>query len=106
MIDRQKLAKLLGMFSSSHDGEVVNAARLVEKMRRDTGLSWPQILAEGDDGFDAAIAPLLDHLNLLSAWEREFVISIAGRSERELSPKQRAVLQRLRLKAKARRRAA
>ena len=43
-LDRGKLARLLAMFSSDFDGEVVNAARQAEKLRRGAGLSWSDIL--------------------------------------------------------------
>jgi hypothetical protein len=38
------LARVLGMLGSAHDGEVVNAARVAEKMRRELGLQWAEIL--------------------------------------------------------------
>jgi|SRR5215469_5702254 len=41
----QRLAKLCGMFSSRHDGEVINAARMADKLVRERGLSWSQIIA-------------------------------------------------------------
>ena len=43
---------------------------------------------------DEAIAICLDHPEILTAWKAHFLVSIR-RSCRELSPKQRAVLQRL-----------
>jgi hypothetical protein len=38
--DWQKIAKLAGMLGSAGDGEVVNAARMVEKALKNQGLSW------------------------------------------------------------------
>src|SRR5436853_169114 len=43
-IDRERLAKLLGMLGSCYDGEVVAAARQAERLRADAGLTWPEIL--------------------------------------------------------------
>ncbi len=44
-IDRDKLAKLLGMFSSDFDGEVVAAACAAEALLRRAGRTWAEILA-------------------------------------------------------------
>ncbi len=45
-----KLARVLGMLGSSHDGEVLNAARIAERMVREAGLSWDQVVADlGDE---------------------------------------------------------
>jgi hypothetical protein len=42
---RHRLAKLLGMTTSSHDGEALVAARMAGKLIRELGLSWEQALA-------------------------------------------------------------
>jgi hypothetical protein len=39
-IDRTRLSHLLGMLGSAHDGEIINAARAAEKLRRDASLTW------------------------------------------------------------------
>ncbi len=41
--DRARLAKLLGMIGSSHDGEALAAARLADKLIRDRRLRWHDI---------------------------------------------------------------
>ena len=43
-IDRDRLAKLLGMLGSAHDGKALAAARQVERLRAEAGLTWPQII--------------------------------------------------------------
>jgi hypothetical protein len=43
-IDRKRLTKLLGMFGSDFDGEIVNAARLAEDLRRKSGRTWLELL--------------------------------------------------------------
>ena len=43
-IDREKLARILGMMGSSHDGEVLAAARAAEQLRSSAGLMWSDIL--------------------------------------------------------------
>ena len=42
--DRKRLVKLLGLLGSEHDGEVVAAARLAERLRRSAGVSWSEML--------------------------------------------------------------
>jgi hypothetical protein len=42
--DFGKLAKLLGMLGSNHDGELLNAARAIEQERKRQGLTWAEIL--------------------------------------------------------------
>jgi len=41
---RDRLTKLLGMLGSSGDGEVVNAARMAEDLRRRLKLTWPDLI--------------------------------------------------------------
>lgn len=41
---RRKLVKALGMLGSDHDGEVLNAARVVEACRRRIGATWDQLI--------------------------------------------------------------
>jgi len=36
-LDRDRLAKLLGMLGADHDGEVVNAARAADRLVRRSG---------------------------------------------------------------------
>jgi hypothetical protein len=41
----QRLVRLLGMLGSTHDGEVANAGRMADRLIREHGLTWPQIIA-------------------------------------------------------------
>jgi hypothetical protein len=41
---RNKLIKVLGMLGSSHDGERANAALQAERIRKEAGLTWSDIL--------------------------------------------------------------
>jgi hypothetical protein len=41
----ERLARLLGMLGSDHDGEVVNAGRMADRLVRQNGLTWPDIIA-------------------------------------------------------------
>jgi hypothetical protein len=42
--DRARLVKLLGMLGSTHDGEVLNAARHIDAMVRAGGREWDKLL--------------------------------------------------------------
>ena len=39
-----RLVKLLGMVGSEHDGEALNAARLADKVVREAGLTWANVI--------------------------------------------------------------
>ena len=64
---RDKLAKLLGLTGSDHNGEVVNAARLANRLVRDLGITWFDVLAAPplDPAHQPQPEPLLD---LLRDW--------------------------------------
>jgi len=130
--DRDKLVKILRMFSSSHDGEVAAAARRAHELVRSRSLDWDDLIIpikaassgqqqrrqeyswspppppppppppEEDETF--LIRRCGEREINLSNWEREFVASI-GESIVEwgrLTPKQRAVLDRIVNKLKVR----
>jgi hypothetical protein len=42
--DRIRLARLLGMLGSDHDGEVANAGRLADRLVRGAGLTWLDVV--------------------------------------------------------------
>jgi hypothetical protein len=43
-LDLDRLRKLCGMFSSAHDGEIANAARMADRLVRAAGLAWGDVL--------------------------------------------------------------
>lgn len=45
--NREKLAKVLAMAGSQHDGERANAAALADRMVKAAGLTWDRVLAVG-----------------------------------------------------------
>jgi hypothetical protein len=96
-VDRQRLARVLGMLGSTHDGEVLAAARLAESIRARADISWAKLLAadSADDAHDLIIR-CLDHPELLTDWEVEFLRGFA-----EPSPKQLAILERIAAKVRA-----
>jgi hypothetical protein len=98
-LDRDRLAKLLGMLGSAHDGEALAAARQAERLRADAGLTWHQIVAsaptipfpapprEPRTDTESAVAFAVAHWALLDARDREFISSIRHQ-RRPLSDKQ------------------
>jgi hypothetical protein len=73
-IDRGRLAALLNMFGSAYDGEVTNAARAAERLRRAADVSWSELLESGGDkrkvATEAAKTLLRENQNLRAENER------------------------------------
>jgi hypothetical protein len=49
-MDRERLARLLGMLGSVHAGEIVNAARLAVRLVKDSELTWEQVVNSDMNG--------------------------------------------------------
>jgi hypothetical protein len=105
-VDRNRLAQVLGMLGSAHDGEALNAARLASKMIRDAGLTWFDVLSvQSREIKTAGTAPLSDREAVdtawesgdLTNWEMDFVASLKAwlSKGRTLTSKQRSVLYRI-----------
>jgi hypothetical protein len=102
-LDRERLARLLGMLGSDHDGEALAAARMAERLRRQAGTTWFEILASPAPAqhgmpMPAAVAGMLGLWELherccLSEWERDFLAS-AREWQRLPTPRQLAVVLR------------
>jgi hypothetical protein len=111
-VDRDKLVKILRMFSSDHDGEVASAARRAHALLKAHALDWDDlIIPVGRHTYERQPPPpppsngdeadMIHHCAergvCLTPWEREFIQSISdsilewGR----LTTKQRAVLDRI-----------
>jgi len=106
-LDRERLVKLCGMFGSDHPGERANAAAAADKLIRSAGMRWPDVIRpplpapprlRPVNTAAEAIRFVLQHADALTDWERDFAQSIA-RQQSPLTPKQRAVLDRLIAKA-------
>lgn len=52
---RARLVRLLGMCGSSHDGERASAAALADRLVRDAGLVWEQVVAAAVPAIGPAI---------------------------------------------------
>src|ERR1700719_372642 len=77
-LDRDRLARGLGMMGSAHDGEALAAARQAERLRAEAGLTWGEILLprlpaprrqHHVETFADAIEFVLDNEQELTAWE-------------------------------------
>ena len=126
--ERDKLVKVLRMFGSAHDGEVAAAARRAHDTLKRHALDWDDLIvpvkahaqqkqqrqqqynnagyADVEDDFNEAflIRRARDFEQHLTEWEREFLESIADSLVEwgHLTPKQRAVLDRVNNKLKLR----
>lgn len=101
-IDRERLAQLLGMFSSDFDNEIVTAARMAERLRKRSGMTWDDILnpvpfpeltrERPIENLSDALAHCLYRAESLSEWEFSFVTSLR-RQRSAATPKQIAVVE-------------
>jgi hypothetical protein len=49
MLERERVARVLAMIGSSHDGEALNAARLAHQLITAAGLTWEEFLAQREN---------------------------------------------------------
>jgi hypothetical protein len=102
-LDRERLARVLGMLGSEHDGEALAAARQAERLRATAGVTWHDIVAPSATpavlGWPGSITEAIEACigcpAALTTWEKKFLAGIARRREDRLSAKQLAVLARL-----------
>lgn len=98
-LDRERLVKLCGMFGSDHAGERANAAAAADRLVRQAGLRWPEVirppLLPPDPNVESQIKFCAARTDLLTEWERGFIASLEKRRRPRLSAKQMAVLNRL-----------
>ena len=109
MLDRQRLARVLGLLGSSHGGEVLAAARQAERLRCRAGVTWFDIL-EPKPEVIAPIAPEMStsdairvcraRTDLLTPWESDFVASLT-RQRAQISAKQETILRNILAKVQA-----
>lgn len=123
---RKRLVQFCGMLGSDHDGERANAARMADRLIREAGLTWENVIAvppamrqeapkrpapppewsasefrtPGMQRMAEVETILRQHRPLLTQWEVDFLGSIASRGH--LTLKQLEVLERIRAKIKAR----
>jgi len=93
------------MVGSSADGEALNAARIADRMVRQAGATWFDLLSENpESNVENLIAFCLDHEDQLNFWEHGFLLGIRGRQY--LTAKQFIKLDQIVAKVKAGRAAA
>jgi hypothetical protein len=107
--ERDRLAELLGVLGSDHDGERAGARLLATRMLKDNGLTWADLIGSLSFsrqshgcrsgpayGWRDAVEACGSKTSLLNPWEQQFLSSVAHCHR--LSEKQLAVLDRIRLK--------
>jgi hypothetical protein len=112
-----KLAKVLGLLASDHDGEVAAAGRRANALLKGAGLTWDQLLnppasepqqqqsraprrwRRPASPSDAAALCLQWRDEVLTDWEADFCRSLVGRYR--ISPKQTVVIERIARKVEA-----
>ena len=107
--ERNRLIGILGMLSSTFDGERASAALLATRLLNTLGTSWdkliPQAIASAGERPEASDWHVdLDlckrRLAMVTPWEREFLTSVSYL--KSLTEKQSAVLTRIAAKLRAR----
>src|SRR5436305_11185773 len=97
-LDRDRLVKLCGMLGSDHAGERANAAAAADRMMREAGMRWRDVILPAlpapprERGYTVADAVpfVLDRWDTLTDWEIGFAEGIQ-RQRKPLSAKQREV---------------
>jgi hypothetical protein len=82
-----RLAQLCGMFGSDHEGERANAAALADRLLRQLGLTWSDVLAAPPAEWQWMAHACRAHAHVLSDRERDFLANIA-RLRKQPSDKQ------------------
>lgn len=111
-INKNKLVKLLGMLGSTHDGEVVAAARAAERMLKEAGITWAELFSDSqpvepvqasyeathsDYYQDEIIRRMVDECirygEKFTKWETNFLHSL--KLQKHFTPKQISMLEAL-----------
>jgi hypothetical protein len=102
-LDREKLVRVLGMLGSAHDGEIAAAGRAADRLIREAGLRWPDVIVPRLSGptrerdpetFGDALDYALQFAEHLSDWERSFLWSLR-RQRSPISTKQAKILHQI-----------
>lgn len=95
--DAKRLAKVCGMFGSSHAGERASAALEADQLVRQAGETWDSVIGPKPElppsisDWKGLVRFCANHAQLLNSRERDFVHTLA-RYHTEPSPKQMAWL--------------
>jgi len=82
--DRDRLTRILGKLGSTFDAEVIAAGRAAERFLTSRGLSWPDVIASGDQRQEQPEAWREDvalcvraPAGVLTEWEAGFCMTVA-----------------------------
>jgi hypothetical protein len=98
-VDRQRLAKLLSLISSTYDGEALAAARAADRFVRSLGLTWSDVLDHSGESetnrnsvtpWRQQAGACLAQPGSLRPWEIGFLRNVL--TSTKLSAKQRSVI--------------
>lgn len=111
---RCRLAKILGMLGSAHDGEVLAAARAAQEALGEIGMTWEELIAGDTDSSHRppnghqthrarqpanwqafALRLVTTHTNELTEWEYGFTNSFIVKGWARPTTKQKAVFERI-----------
>jgi hypothetical protein len=73
-LDLKKLGRVIAMVGSSHEGEALTALRLADRMLRDAGMRWEDLLSpahELDIATEAAVVLLAENTALRAELEQQ-----------------------------------
>jgi hypothetical protein len=72
-----RLAQLCGMFGSAHEGERANAAALADRLVRQLGLQWGDVLVPPPAEWQQIALVCRAHVHVLNDREGDFLDNIA-----------------------------
>jgi hypothetical protein len=98
-LDRERLARVLGMLGSAHDGEIAAAGRMAHAMIRGARITWAEVLNPALPireplSRTERLELCLGYEDMLTDWEAQFVAGIR-RQRRPWSPKQAGVIAKI-----------
>ena len=93
----ERLAKICGLFGSDHDGERAAAARMADRLVKDQGLSWFDVISPSSTTSTTTVEDQIDFAlrhaceDVLNCWEEEVPPRHQGASvpHRETTPQTR-----------------
>jgi hypothetical protein len=84
-LDAKRLAKLCGMFGSEHIGERAAAAAAADRLVREQGLSWVDVIRGPWSRSSRKLKTINDkldflseHADVLTDWEKKFIVTVRG----------------------------
>ena len=105
-LDRERPAKLLGLLGSAHDDEIAAAGRAADRLVRQAGVRWPDMILPELTGptrqrenemVSDALTCALDRTHMLTDWEVKFCASLMFNKSRRgpISERQHEILSQI-----------